>query len=313
MNSTKTTLSEASTSADPSPQSGPRFPLWTVFLACLLPVFLGVLCSVCIAPPILGSDTAHGVIAWFNYLHGGTWNTVPNIDPSNIARTIETPVTWWPPGQYVLLGLLHSAGLSLATGSILISSLSILSLGIGCSKLAQTLGTPARALPWIALTTSLSHYTLSSFSNFIGGEPILIALWPWTCLIAWHLRKRYVLLAILLPIVFLIGSYAKHSFAICALTTFIFLLVEALREELNPQAKKSDRFKHFLYTSIALLAAGLVYMWGRNIITPLDNSTPAVLGQVYRNAAFSWGFAFHAPILGLTGVEKVLGFMSCYC
>jgi len=301
----------ATTRTEPLPPT-PRapFPLRAVLIAALIPALLGSACALFIAPPFFTSDTAHGLIAWFHYLRGGTWNTQPGIDVHNIAQSIEIPVTWWPPGQYALLGLLNSIGLSLGNGIILITSCSTLLLGVGLAKLAHTLGVSARILPLIALAATFSHHTFSQFSSFIGGEPMLIALWPWTCLVAWKLRKRYLLLTITLPIVFITGSYIKHSFAICAFSTLAFLWLDSLREAIISRPNRSDNSKHLLYTSTSLLAVGLAYIFLRNIVIPSNGGSPSDLGYYPRNLPISWGFSFLGPIIQMTGIEKTVEFIS---
>jgi|GEM_PF-304713 len=286
------------------------FPLRSVLLAALIPVLLGAACALFIAPPFFVSDTAHGLIAWFHYLRGGTWNTQPGIDFNNIAQSIEIPVTWWPPGQYALVGILHSIGLSFGGGIILITSCSTLLLGVGLAKLAHTLGVSARMLPLVSLAATFSHHTFSQFSSFIGGEPLSIALWPWTCLIAWKLRKRYLLLTITLPVLFLTGSYIKHSFAICALSILAFLWFDSLRKAIISRADKHDNSKPLLYINFSLFAIGLLYIFTRNIIIPSNGGSPSDLGLYPRSFLVSWGFSFLAPIIQMTGIEKTLGFIS---
>jgi len=293
----------------PPPPPHKPFPLRAVVLASLLPALIGAISSLFV-PPLVSHDTSYGLIAWFNYIRGGQWNTLSTLDPSNITQSIEVPLAWWPPGQYVPLGLLHSLGIPLGIGIVIIGLLSALILGTGIAKLAHTLGASARSVPWAALGVTFSHYTLSTFSYFIGGELVIIALWPWTCLIAWKLRSRYLLLSISLPILFLLGSYAKHSFAICALVTLGFLWIEALRDQFTTPPKQRHAFKHLTYTSIALLAAGLIYILGRKIIIPTGISPAESVGQALQPTFVSWGFSFLAPILELTGIDRVVGLIS---
>jgi len=60
------------------------FPLKAILLASFLPALLGVYCGTFITPPNLVHDTAEGILAWFNFAEGGTWNTIVNADPNDI-------------------------------------------------------------------------------------------------------------------------------------------------------------------------------------------------------------------------------------
>jgi len=284
------------------------FPLRAVLLAALIPALLGSICAL-IAPPLISSDTTYGLIAWFNYLNGGTWNSIASLDTSNIAQSIETPVTWWPPGQYLVLGALHQIGIPLGIGVTLVSALSVLSLGLGMAKLAHLLGARGPVIPLISLATTFTYHSLSIFTAFIGGEALLIAIWPWTCIGAWKLRRNYPILAVTLPIFFLLGSYTKHSFAICSLSIQVFLLAEAIRDTLRSKKASPNRDRHLLYTSLALFSGGSLYILGRWLIIP-SGPSPADLGFNPREPLVAWGFSFLAPILQLLGLEPIIGFIS---
>jgi len=171
----------------PANNSG-KLPLRAIFLASLFPALLGLCCGLFIIPPYIDFDTDVGLTAWGNYKNGGTWNTVVRADPENIANSIEESLTWWPPGQYLPLGLLHSAGLSVGMAAIAVTFLSTLSLGIGGALLVKELsgGGDIRTLPWVSAAFASSHYALINFHHFWGGETGLMAVLPWIVLAAYN-------------------------------------------------------------------------------------------------------------------------------
>ena len=271
---------------------------WIFAPAFCLPLLL-VACGWWVAPPLLWSDTATGMLAWRNFVAGGRWNTISEPSAINLALNTEQTVTWWSPGQYVPLGLLQSAGFSLGAGVLVLALLAAWSLTAGMVRLARTLGEPEASLPWIALAVAASWHTLYAFGMFIGGEVALIAMVPWVALLAWSLRHHPVRLIILLPPLFLLGSFAKHSFAIYALGLLAFLWQESLRG-------RAPTLRNWISGSWPLAAVGLVYLLGRHIVFP-GGPGPADPGQINYTAAESVGFASLGPILAATGGGSFIG------
>jgi len=155
-----------------APAASPEdpFPLRTVFLAALIPALLGAACALFIAPPLINYDTAVGFRAWLHFVEGGTWNTILTPNSNNIAQSFEYPVTWWAPGQYVPIGILHSLGLPLGTASVVVSAVGTLLFGIGFAALARRMGIPNQNLPWITAVACSNDYMLYEFGYFTGGE-----------------------------------------------------------------------------------------------------------------------------------------------
>jgi len=202
------------------------FPIKMVTLAALTPGFFGLILGLFVLPPQLGFDPAVGLITWMNFTKGGTWNTESIPDPNNIAQTIEVAVTWWPPGQYLFLGLLNLAGLSFGHAALLLAFLCTLAGAIGLAVLGKELGAPARSLPWISGATACSLYNLANYQVFGGGEPLVMALWPWVAIAAWRIKNKNILLISILPGLFLIGYYIKYSFAIYSICILLFIWSE---------------------------------------------------------------------------------------
>ncbi|WP_156469148.1 hypothetical protein [Cephaloticoccus primus] len=237
------------------------FPAKRVFLAALFPALFGMIVGFLIVPPQVGFDPAAGLRAWVNFMNGGTWNTISVPDPNNIAQTTEVAVTWWPPGQYLFHGLLNLAGLSLAHAALLLAFLCSLSGCVGSAVLAAELGAPGESLPWIAAAVGCSSQNLTGFIGYWGGEPLIMALWPWVAVIAWKLRNRSILLVCTLPILFVIGSYIKYSFAIYAICILLFLWSERLVGlSLEGLGGASRRIGDVIRVSFPLVIVGLLYV-----------------------------------------------------
>jgi len=258
--------------------------------------------------PTISYDTSFGLAAWANYTNGGTWNTVTRVDPENIANTIEVAVTWWPPGQYLPVGLLQSSGLSLGIAALLVTFFSILSLGIGGAALIRELGGESRILPWASAAFTSSYYALLNFHQFIGGEVALMAVLPWIILFAWRFRNRTALLVSILPILFFCGSFIKHSFAIHSICIIIFLWIEKIRHIPNPSEGVIRFLKNSIISSIPLFAVSLVYIILRHyFIEKTVSPTTQVENEV---ALFSLptylGYSTWASLLAPWGLDSLI-------
>lgn len=274
-----------------------RFPLnlWPA----AIPPLLGLLSGVFIAPPLLWSDTATGLLSWRHYAGGGTWNTLALPDPVDIARTIETTVTWWSPGQAMPLGLLTTAGLPLGPAMLLLALISAIVFALGLALLSRDLGASESALSWIATGATGCWSTLYAFGMFNGGEIALIAVWPWIAWTTWKLMPHPVIFSLGLPILFLLGSFAKHSFAVYGLALLVFLWVEALR-------RTPHRIPAKIGATMPFVIAGLLYMIGRQFLFD-QGVSPSDPGQIEHPFAVTWGFGAIAPVLAATGAGSAIG------
>lgn len=275
-------------------------PPFAHYLPALAPIVTALALATFLAPPQISPDTATGLLAWKNYASGGTWNTLALPDPTDIARTVEEPVTWWSPGQYAPLGLLVSAGLSLGNGMILLALISALSTVTGCVLLARSLGAPPAAWPWIAAAVAGTWHGLYPFGMFIGGEAVQIALWPWVALLAWQVRDRPWVLIGTLPPLLLLGTLGKHAFAIWALALLAFVWIERLRPNWRVPAA-------CWRATWPVVAAGLAYLLLRTLALPTSSSAPSDPGQLHRTFAMALGFNAHAPLFAATGAGSVIG------
>ena len=249
--------------------------------------------------PQLSPDTATGLLAWHDFVGGGPWNCVVEPSPADLATTIANPVTWWSPGQYAVPGLLISAGLSSGLAFLIVALCSAWSFTLGVVRLARELGAPADAAPWMAFGAAGAWHTLYAFGFFIGGEVLLAAVWPWIFLAAWRLRGSPVKLVCFLPPLLLLGSFAKHSFAIYALGLLAFLGLEAARGRWREP-------KYLARAAWPLAAAALLYALGRAALFA-SGPSPSDPGQSPHTLASALGFSAVAPILAATGGGSLAG------
>jgi len=288
------------------PHKPALFPLPKVILAALIPALLGTILALLIAPPMIFSDTAVGFMSWLHFSEGGTWNTILTPDPNDISQSIEYPVTWWAPGQYVPLGLLHSLGLSIGMGIVILSAISTLLFGTGLAALAYRMEVPQKALPWLVLAACSTHHLLLPFGHFIGGEVAQITVFPWAVFVAWTLRKRTAALISVLPFIFLLGTFGKHSFAIYALSILSFLWFEALRDSAN---RSNKPIRALWEASYPIGCVGILFLIGRHFLIDVSH-TPGTQGLISRDFYESFGYSFFGPLLGLSGIDKALGYVS---
>jgi len=258
--------------------------------------------------PTISHDTAFGLATWPNYVNGGTWNTVARADPENIANTIEVAVTWWPPGQYLPVALLQSSGLSLGIAALFVTFFSILSLGIGGAVLIRELGGENRILPWVSAAFSCSYYALLNFHQFIGGEIGLMAVLPWIILFAWKFRNRTTLLALISPVLFLCGSFIKHSFAIHSICIIIFLWFEKIRGIPGPSKGIVRFIKNSITANIPLFTVSIVYILLRNyfIDTTVSPTTQAENKPPLFSLLTYLGYSAWAPLFTPWGIGSLM-------
>jgi len=262
----------------------------------LLPALFGLCFGLFITPPYLEHDTAEGILAWFNFTEGGSWNTIVHVDPSDISQSIEKPVNWWPPGQYIPLGALHSAGFSLGVSISILAFCATFLGSLGVATLAKSLGASKQSLVWIAASVATSYHALIGFNVFLGGDSALFMLTPWLILAAWRLRNTGYILCLALPSIFLFGTYIKHAFPIIAGAILFFLWMERLSAD--SQKKGKIRIKHILRSDLPLFLSGIIYIILRHCLLNFETSPIQHSGQGYN-------FSFKT-IIGSSSLNPIL-------
>ena len=249
--------------------------------------------------PQLSPDTATGLLAWHDFTAGGQWNAVSEPARSDLGADIAQPVTWWSPGQYVAPGLLISAGFSAGASFLLVALFSACSFTIGLARFARALGAADEAIPWVALGAAGGWHTLYGFGFFVGGEVVLAAVWPWIFFAAWQLRERPWKFVLRIPPLLLLGSFAKHSFAIYALGLMVFLSLEATRGKWRSPLGLA-------HAAWPFVASALLYVAGRILLFD-SGPSPSSPGQTTQTLASSFGFSAWAPLLSATGGGSMVG------
>jgi len=270
-----------------------------ILLASLVPILMGLFFGIFVAPPVLSYDVMSGLHIWLNYIEGGAWHSVSVPDPSNIAQNIEKPISWWTPGLYLPIGILSTLGLSYQSAAMVIFSFTTLSLGVGAALLAKELGSPVKALSWIALAATCSQSIFGAFSVFSGGDCALYAIFPWLALIAWRLRKSKYLTIGIIPTMFLTGTFIKHSFTIYAITILSLLFSESLSEEPFP-----PRIWKVICKNVPLLIAGILYVLGWFLLFDGGTTPASSISHLQRDFAPLWGFNAFAPLIGASSLQN---------
>jgi len=294
----------------PPDTSDQRFPTGAVFIAAFIPTLLGLLTGYFILPIGTFYDAAAGLWAYIHFSQGGAWNTLPVPNPDNIAETIEVAVTWWPPGQYLFVGLLHSMGLTLGQAALFLTAICNVAGSIGLSFLAKELGVQSRALPLISLVNACAFHNLWGFTTYYNGEPLVMAIWPWVAIAAWRFRDNNKLLIPTLPILFLIGSFIKYSFAIYALCILLFLWSEKLIALRSVKAVALwERVKGILAPALPLVIVGVIYIMGSYCLLG-GGETPAQKSPAYHYSLKE--ILAYAPISPLTSLDHLKDSFSRY-
>jgi len=177
------------------------------------------------------------------------------------------------------------------------------------AALARGLGAPVKSLPWISYAVACSYYNFINFSHFQSGEPFTLALWPWVTLVAWQLRKCNHLLIPILPILFLLGSFFKHSFAIYALCILAFLWTENIRErEISLRSGIKNMINSLLKASLPVVTVGLIYIVMRHYC--INTSATPATGRIPNHFHFSLqeilGFVSASPLLSIYSISNIL-------
>jgi len=278
-----------------------KLPVKEMLLASLLPILVVLFFGIFVSRPVLSHDLMTGLHAWLNFIEGGAWHSLSVPDPSNISQNIEEPISWWTPGLYLPMGLLSTLGLSYQSAAMVIFVVFALSLGWGSALLAKALGSPTKALPWIVLASICSQNLFSAFSAFSGGDIGLYAIFPWIALAAWRLRKEKYLVIAILPPLFLLGTFIKHSFAIYAVSIVALLSSESLEAK-----SRKLQVLEFIRRNIPLLLVFLFYLLGRHFLftqgpTPADSTS-----NLQRDFPLLWGFNAFAPLIGTSSLQHFL-------
>lgn len=268
-------------------------------LIILSPLIVLSMIGLFITPPVMSHDTTIGMRVWHHFMLGGAWNSIAGPDSQDISQSLEGTVTWWSPGQYVPLGILTALGLPLGAAMVLLATVSALSATAGLVTLARALGAPAACSLWVAIAAVASWHTLYAFGMFIGGEVALAAVWPWIVFVGWKLRRGSTKLILGLTPFYVLGAFAKHSFAVYGIGLLVFLLIERLRD--RPLTVKA-----IWWATWPLFVVGLLFTLSCFLWFPPGAATPAVSGPTDLGVLEVLGFVTVAPWLSASGLGSLM-------
>lgn len=140
--------------------------------------------------PVVWSDSGFGLLAW-DSRHDLPFNEAAHPDVRDISKVAGGFVAAWTPGQYVLPGLLESAGLSLGSAIVIVVTTASL-LGLwGWWRLYRAFGFPPETVAiTLAIIAATRHFSVA-FGTYVGGEPLLFAVAPWFMLLIWRLDEGH--------------------------------------------------------------------------------------------------------------------------
>ena len=157
--------------------------------------------------------------------NGTPFNELLTPDPDNISRDTSYFLAWWSPGQYLTPAFFVATGLNLGQAiSLTAGVFSVLGI-LGYFYLYQTLGFSRNiALVSCAIITSTRFFALP-FGIYNGGELLLFGAIPWITLISMQCIEAKGLQYPLFILVFLLGSFLKLSFVVCAIAILTSLFI----------------------------------------------------------------------------------------
>jgi len=125
-----------------------------------------------------------------------------------------------------------------------------------------------------------------------------MGLWPWVALVAWRLRNNNSLLVCLLPLLFLLGSFIKHSFAIYALCILAFLGLDRLSKSRDFRRENISIVIRGLTVSTAtLVASGLLYIVLRHYAIDTTGTPKSGASYYTYNIKEIWSYVPNSPLL----------------
>jgi hypothetical protein len=185
-------------------------------LAAVVAVHLVFFASAIICRPKVASDASSGMLVWRSMEQGAGWNRAIEPDPENIARDHQEFLTWWSPGQYLVVGPLHRIGMSwgiaIATATLCCSLAGI----AGFWRLYLLLGFGEATSAWAAAILSVTWHVTAFYGEFPGGELPLFAAMPWLIAAILKLRPLRWWSAVPFAVLYLAGAMVKLSFCVTA-------------------------------------------------------------------------------------------------
>ena len=270
----------------------PAWMLGTAIVAHLLFFALAL-----VVPPKVDSDASEGMRVWRSHEAGARWNCTIDPDPSNIALDRENFLSWWSPGQYLVVGPLHSLGLS--WGASIAAATFVCSVaGIaGYTWLFLRLGFGLETSAGASAALSLAWNVTRAYGEYPGGEVPIFAVSPWLVGLILALRPLKAWSAAPFAAIYLIGALTKLSFCVTAAAALVGVCC------LEIAARPSVRLALGIAAKAAfMLAVGHLFLW---LVFLRHGANPSSIGPSGR----PWWYAFPTLVSLSLGSPFGLGSM----
>lgn len=238
-------------------------------------------------------DSAYGFIVLRSMMAGGPFNYVPTPDPENIANNIETFLTWWSPGQYLVPGIFIRIGANYGLAISLTTLLATLAGVLGWLRFAGSFDVSCFVLTLFAAGLVTFRYATVPFTAYGGGDTILVGLLPWVLVgLRWAIARGPVTCFAVTVLSFALIFVAKLSglVAFTATVTAVSLSELLHRRRITPSV---------LAMAAGSGAAGAVFsvFWLTRGLTPVSGSAYAVSGPAL------WFPVAAAAFSGFSGLD----------
>jgi hypothetical protein len=209
-----------------------------------------------IARPRLDSDASVGLLVWQSMERGSPWNCALQPDPADISVDRPEFLTWWSPGQYLVVGPLHRIGLSWGV-AIAFATLSCVLAGVaGYWRLYLALGFEKSTAAWSAGILSLTPHVCRFYGEFPGGELPVFAVSGWLLAAVFAMKPLRWLNLPAFAAIFVAGAMVKLSFCITAAAGLAGVCLSEIRS-----APGIRRLADLGAKSVGMVGVGYALTW----------------------------------------------------
>jgi hypothetical protein len=267
-------------------------------LAAVVVAHLGFFATSLLERPKVDSDASAGMLVWQSMEKGASWNCALEPDPADIARDHQSFLTWWSPGQYLVVGPLHRLGLSWGASIAWATLLCSLAGLWGFWRLYLDLGFSEATSAWAVAILSVVWHVTRGYGEFLGGELPLFAILPW--LLAFIFRLRPIRFRSLVPFagIYVLGAMTKLSFCVTAAAALAGVCCSEAAHE--PDGR---RVAGLAVRAAAMLASAHVLLW---LIFLRHGATPGSTLGPPQAWMYVLPHALALPAGSVFGIESIL-------
>lgn len=248
------------------------------------------------------ADAARGVEVFQQVLEGGKFNQL--VYPSPSAPYASYFVSWWAPGQWLVLYLLHLLGfeslqIQQAVLILLCTSISL----FGFYRLFNLLGYTTEVV-WSSLLLILGNQAFYwHFFMYYGGDLLLLAVFPYFIYFLLNGQEQKPLVqALQLFLLCSLGLLAKSTFVLFLVAGGLFVLHRTIFRPAN-----GGKWISLVLFSVVSLSFILVYQ----LFFLANGSTPgsAVDLEGYQGVPNTWLGDISFPLGAVTGIFLRISFI----